>query len=322
MPSMYVNLVILLRILCLGLFIYSFITIHVTFAAFLTFLLFVASIYMPRIIKAVIDARAYRKELTTKQILEELYPKVRPDVLQQNVATSVAAFVTYDAENVTSLEHFDVIKQKTECVFAKRSKVWGSKDWSTELSLEENIYRLVPTFLKFSMMCRQNRLDGFLIELPAEPYVNDITCFADSVRRVLKVLSDLDPNESRCIDKIEDRNQRGWVFQFNDITYFITTFAPFYPETNARFAFGAENGFILLQPELSFALHNLPPDTPHTNWDHPQTVRDKIRVAFRNAGREYPIPSSLFMPLAWEMVRPLCNGGPVVKWWEKNWKVE
>ncbi|XP_021356615.1 uncharacterized protein LOC110452419 isoform X2 [Mizuhopecten yessoensis] len=302
-----VTVVICMRVACAGLFLYSFVTIHLTLSALLTLLLFLASIYIPRVVKAVIESRKQQKEFTTKQILAELYPLVKPEVLEQDVANSVAAFVTYDAEIVKSLDNFNVIKQNTECIFAKKSRLWGSKEWSGELSLEENIHRLSPMILKFSMMCRQHRLDGFVIE-----------CFADTLRRVLQVLSDLDPKGSKCMDAMETRGQRGWVFQFNDITYFITTFAPFYPDANARFAFGGNNGFILLQPELSFALHNLPPDTPFTNWDRPKTVRDRIRVAFRDAGREYEIPSSLFRPLAWDMVRPLQNGGPVVRWWQNT----
>ncbi|XP_060071417.1 uncharacterized protein LOC132551308 [Ylistrum balloti] len=318
MESTVVTLVIFVRVCCAGLFLYSFLTVHITLSAILTFLLFIASIYIPRIVKALIEFRTPRKVLTTKQIVDELYPVVKPEVLQQDVAASVTALVTYDAEHVSSLENFDVVRQNTECIFAKKSKLWGSKEWTRELSLEENIHRLSPTFLMFSMMCRQHRLDGFLIEIPQETYAFDLECFSNSVRRVLQVLSDLDPKGARCMDTIGTKNQRGWVFQFHDVTYFITTFAPFYPDTNSRYSFGAQGCFILLQPEISFALHNLPPDTPHTNWDEPKSVRDKIRIAFRDAGREYEIPTSLFRPVAWDIVRPLHNKEPVVKWWEKT----
>ncbi|XP_033764345.1 uncharacterized protein LOC117345380 [Pecten maximus] len=317
MNSTTVTLVVCVRACCFALFLYSFLTIHISLSAVLAFFLFLASVYIPRIVKIVIESRTPTKELTTKQIIDELYPKVKPEELQQDVAKSVAAHVTYDAERVRSIDNFNVVKQNTECVFAKKARLWGSKDWTGGLSLEENIHRLSPTFLMFSMMCRQHRLDGFVIELPLDPYVSDIEHFSDSVRRVLQVLSDLDPKGSRCMDTIGTRNQRGWVFEFNDITYFITTFAPFYPDTNSRHSFGSRNGFILFQPEISFALHNLPSDTPHTNWDRPVTVRDKIRVAFRDAGREYEIPTSLFRPLAWDVVRPLYNEEPVIRWWEK-----
>lgn len=317
MESKVVTLVIGVRACCAVLFLYSALSVHITLSAFLALMLFLASVYIPRIVKLIIESRTPRKELTTKQILDELYPKVSPGVLKQDVAMAITELVTYDAENVSSLDHFNVIKQNTECVFAKKSRLWGSNEWTSEISLEENIYRLAPTFLKFSMMCRQHRLDGFLIELPNDPYVSDIEIFSDSVRRVLHVLSDVDPKSARCMDTIDTRNQRGWVFQFNEITYFITTFAPFYPDTNSRYAFGARNGFILFQPEISFALHNLPSDTPHTNWESPVTVRDKIRVAFRDAGREYEIPTTLFRPLAWDIVRPINNGEPVIKWWQR-----
>lgn len=124
-------------------------------------------------------------------------------------------------------------------------------------------------------------------------------------------------------------NKRGWVFEFNRVTFFITTFAPFYPESHSRFSFGAENCYILLQPEVSFARHDLGPDTPRsmTEWDNPKTPRDRIRCAFRNAGRAYRIPEKLGVPLAHEIIRPIRDYGgnqgedydvkdDVVDWWQ------
>jgi hypothetical protein len=110
--------------------------------------------------------------------------------------------------------------------------------------------------------------------------------------------------------------KRGWVFQFNKVTFFITTFGPFYPETNSRYAFGCENCFILLQPELSFALHDLSPDTTETNYDNPTTERDRIRCAYRNAGRPYIVPADLTQPMAWDMIKPITNEDPIIQWWE------
>jgi hypothetical protein len=44
-------------------------------------------------------------------------------------------FVTYDAENCLALQHFEPLKQRSQCTFAKKSKVWGSRDWQEDLSL-------------------------------------------------------------------------------------------------------------------------------------------------------------------------------------------
>ncbi|PVD35553.1 hypothetical protein C0Q70_02516 [Pomacea canaliculata] len=133
--------------------------------------------------------------------------------------------------------------------------------------------------------------------------------FGTGVRRVLKVLSDLDPAGVKCMDK-PYVDKAGWVFEFKRITMFITTFAPCYPEHHSRYSFGSQDCFILFQPELSFAQHNLPDDTAHTNWERPQTVRDRIRLAFREAGRGYQIRETVTYPMAHDIVKPCDDGGP------------
>jgi hypothetical protein len=104
------------------------------------------------------------------------------------------------------------------------------------------------------------------------------------------------------------------------VTFFITTFAPFYPHSNSRYSFDAEDCFLLFQPEISFASHNLPADTPVTNWTSPQTVRDKIRVAYRTAGREYFIRNTVRYPMCHDMIKPLSSSNDsdseLVNWWK------
>ena len=143
--------------------------------------------------------------------------------------------------------------------------------------------------------------------------------FGDGIFRVLKVISDSDPAGVHCIEK-SYIDKRGWVFEFNKVTFFITTFAPFYPETHPRYSFGAKDCYILLQPELSFAFHDLPPDSPETNWDTPKTVRDKIRVAFKEAGRSYYIPESIFSPMVHEILRPISDSASYYEWWRNGKK--
>lgn len=139
--------------------------------------------------------------------------------------------------------------------------------------------------------------------------------FAQTFRKILKVISNNDPKNVRCMDKSYVA-KRGWVFEFNKVTFFITTFGPFYPETNSRYAFGCENCFILLQPELSFALHDLTLDTPKTNYDSPVTERDRIRCAYMKAGRPYVVPSDLTQPMAWDMIKPITNDDTLIQWWK------
>ena len=66
----------------------------------------------------------------------------------------------------------------------------------------------------------------------------------------------------------------------------------------------------------SFAIHNISPDTPHTNWDNPVTERDHIRVAYRANNRGYYIRDTVRYPPAHDIVKPLVEGpGNLVEWW-------
>ena len=105
--------------------------------------------------------------------------------------------------------------------------------------------------------------------------------------------------------------------EFNGCELFVTTFAPCYDKSNPRFAFGEQSSFVLFQPYSSFLLHGVGSDTPHTVWHRPKTVRDRIRVNFKLAGRPYPIPPNpATFPIARSFVYPLdAMSGSVVEWW-------
>ncbi len=72
-------------------------------------------------------------------------PQITEDELDEKTLRemehNICKFVTYEGDQVDSLHNFNKIKENTECIFAKRAKLWGSPDWKNELSLEENVLR-------------------------------------------------------------------------------------------------------------------------------------------------------------------------------------
>lgn len=67
----------------------------------------------------------------------------------------------------------------------------------------------------------------------------------------------------------------------------------------------------------SFAIHDIGKDTPKTNWEHPVTVRDKIRVAYKENNRGYYVRDTIIYPAAHDIVKPLKEGtGDLVEWWK------
>ena len=161
-----------------------------------------------------------------------------------------------------------------------------------------------------------------MFELPGDEFGCDVHAFGQGVRRVLECISDHDPSGFHCMNKSYVAHV-GWSFEFNRTPIFVTTFAPCYPENHSRFAFGAKSGFILLQPMYSFAIHDIGNETPHTNWENPKTIRDKIRVAYKENGRPYQIRDTVYYPAAHDLVKPLVEGpGRLLEWWKADEKDE
>ena len=179
------------------------------------------------------------------------------------------------------MTRFAPIKKKSRCLFAKAAKLWGSRDPDVHhTSLEAYVRSSVPMFLQMLMRGEAEGFDGFIFEIRNSMCVGDIAsdvhAFAAAVRRVLVTISLMDPfgEKSALKPYIADK---AWHFVFARYPIFVTTFAPCYDASSSRFTYDADqdSGFVLLQPEFSFMTHNLPKDTPHTNWDKPATIRDR-----------------------------------------------
>lgn len=217
------------------------------------------------------------------------------------------------------LENFVPIKRSTKCPFAKAAQLWGVARPAAESSksIEELALSHAKNLTNFTRrVALGERLDGFCIELDdPKARTMDVHEFGKVVRRMLKALSDADP-AYECMMSVDYIHRKEWRFRFNRIDFFVTSFAPCYPKTSSRYAYDSDRAFILLQPEISFLRHNLPPDSPHTSWKHPSNIRDRTRVAFRKAGQKYFIPPTTRYPMAEHIVKPLKDdGNNKVLWW-------
>ena len=237
----------------------------------------------------------------------------------------------YDPETCESLRRFRPVVKGSRCLFAKDARLWGSRDWDASQSIEANVRASVPTLLQMLLRGESEGIDGFVFEVRCQrekggpcgvlpSFATDVYAFAEVVRRVLCEISDCDPSGERSARK-SYVSDRAWHFVFARHPLFVTTFAPCYGPTSSRFAHGAASGkscFVLLQPEYSFLIHDLPADTPHTNWEAPENIRDRIRISFKRAGQAYAIPSTVHYPPAEHIVKPLEEGLAVIEWWKKG----
>lgn len=222
---------------------------------------------------------------------------------------------------------FGDIRRRTHCLFAARAEVWGN-DWLEEpcgrgaddgAVLAANVALSIPRFYRFCLEVKAGKaLDAFVFEARGPCYGSDLNSFAATVRSILAGFSALDPAGMDCMRK-NYIGRRGWYYEFARESFFVTSFAPCYPANHPRYQFEEhpDSCFVLLQPEESFLRHDLPPDRPRsaTNWEEPADVRDRIRVNFRQHGREYRIPETVSYPPAEFIVPPLDVHDTPVQFW-------
>ena len=269
-------------------------------------------------------ALALREEKKERK-LKDFYDQVRTHL---KIQKSIARFALdpslndgFSPDKAPCLTRFSSIQNNTECLFAKRAKFWGCKEWDPKLSIEENVRRSVPTLIQFSALAFDEKmgLDGFVFEIHGQKeYFDSITSFAKSVNRIITAFASNDPTGYNCMRNPDFVNTKAWKFLFAGTSFFITTFFPGYDETHSRHAFGIEDSaFVLFQPEISFNFHNLPEDDT-VREEHEfdlSNIRHAIRRNFMQAGRKYHIPESVFYENSHHIVKPLDYHGDVVRWW-------
>lgn len=237
--------------------------------------------------------------------------------------TVVSTLCDYDPTACEALYRFRPVTSQSKCLFAKAAKLWGSRNFDLKMSLEENVRRSVPTLVRMLEHSESEGIDGFVFEVrsgtsASQQHGSSVEKFAACVNTVLGTISDMDPR-GRGSARKSYIGDRAWHFVFAGHPIFITTFAPCYSPSSSRTQYEADSSscFILLQPESSFLRHDLPHDTPHTSWDQPKTIRDRIRISFERAGQSYFIPPSVSYPASEHIVKPLVDDGKaVVRWWE------
>lgn len=324
------NLLNAIRLICFACLIYTALDVNVYSAAF--FLLTIASLYGLRKKKKSVDAtfrevdlnkaannpfrRARRKKRDGNNSDEE--PLQVTEKLMKKAKNDLFHYFYTDFSLADSLILFADVKNNSDCLFARKSKLWGAQKWNKDISVEDNVKtNVIPSFLIFSNFHEHLNLDGYLIHMSGSVYGSDVETFARGFCHLLESLAAQNPDGRNCMtdaDEIIDSSK--WVFEFNRATYFITTFAPFYSSNHSRYSHGVNECFVLFQPEISFARHNLPPDTPATEWTEPKTIRDRIRIQFKQSGREYLIRDTVNYPMSHDMIKPVEFDGPLVSWWK------
>lgn len=178
----------------------------------------------------------------------------------------------FSASECNALRAFSHLKENSQCIFAKKSRIWGSRNWDDFVSFDINIYRSVPMFMQFCQALASDvPLDGFLFAIPSDKYGNTLEKFAKSVNRTLTILSHFDPAKVKIMEK-SYVGQKGWAFEFAREPFFVTTFAPFYPPNHSRYAFGAST----FSSSHEEAKQEEEPVSPSTVYVKKSSSKDKL----------------------------------------------
>jgi hypothetical protein len=261
----------------------------------------------------------------------------------EHEAVNERSLLGYAPAEAATLARFAPLQRGTACVFARSARLWGAPEWAESLTLEQNAARIQPALSLFMRLAQGRALDGFVIELRGERYCRDVRAFGRAVFFLLRALCDLEPRPCGCMRRgAAAIGDYGWWYDAAHEFCFVTTFAPFYGADHARHAYGAGGAhaaWIVLQPEFSFARRNISCGHEPTDWLHPRSERDRVRVAFAERGQNYvkratDASNADFLarptkhahaddtngPTAWQIVRSAENHGiqSCYPWWDQR----
>lgn len=205
-----------------------------------------------------------------------------------------------------SLDRFDAIRERTECVFARGTRLWGSDAWP-QGDYERGVAAFAALLVALAGVPPDERPDGAVLEVTDAEAGSTVDAVARTTCTVLTTLSRLDPAGDDCMSRpIEDPD---WWFTFAEQPFFIVTFAPCYGLDSSRYAFELTATYLLFQTRDSFV----------RRWDRDHRLapesRTRIRTAFAYAGRPYDLALTLSPCEAHRYVKPRELGQAPVRWW-------
>lgn len=204
--------------------------------------------------------------------------------------------------DLTVLSRFDRIRMTTECPYARGSGLIGvSADADTSGLV------LLSTAL---VDAAASQVDGVVFEI-SDPEAGGTI---ESLRRTIgELLRALTTAQGRA-DSIRPASvlQSSWWFRFDETNFFVSAFGPCYARDSSRFAFDADETYVLFLAAESFARRRAQGE------DHlPIAVKRSIRGAYNDAGRKYDLSLTLSPFEAYRIVKPATYGAPPVRWWEE-----
>lgn len=219
----------------------------------------------------------------------------------------------WDPSTALSLDRFRETVVKTLCPFAQRAKIWGAPDVDDKKDFAHNVSQIADVLRRFCRVAPSEGLDGFVIRLDMPAQIRDLTSFSSAFLELARGLGRAN-KEAGLDNPMEwDISSPEWRFTFGGVSFFITTFAPFYRGDHPRFSWCRNSAFIFLQPEFSFDHHGI-----HSGNHKRGSIKESIRQYFSKNSIGYS-SELVEQPLeALKYIKPLQLSDPPVKWWETS----
>lgn len=203
---------------------------------------------------------------------------------------------------------FSVLLSKTYCPFALNAKIVYSPDWEIDRGFLENIHRIVPNFIGFEEAAASEELDMYVMGIKDNHAVGNIQNAGRSLKIVLETLRQYDNiNQEPLVEGIETLE---WNFKFRNTNFFVPFFGSYYAQSNPRYSYSPDYGFIIFQPDHSFSRHNISSRNPNR-----RNISESIRDAFNRGNVQYDLNLVIGTPKAIRYIKPLNIGDPVCRWW-------
>ena len=206
---------------------------------------------------------------------------------------------------------FKKLIDNTYCPFAKDAKIMYSSDWDSKIDFKKNITRILPQFACFVTKGIPDGYELFITEIRQKSIIKQIKNFAGFLN---KLLHEIYLSDTRAVKYFTDGIETmEWDFTFNDVRFFIPTFAPFYKRTHPRYSFNPDAAFIMFQPDCTFDKYNISSKNPDRS-----EITEKIRDLFLENNVTYNLRYVRGSIKAVRYIKPVNLEGPPVKWWLKK----
>ncbi|RKP48239.1 YqcI/YcgG family protein [Trinickia fusca] len=238
--------------------------------------------------------------------------KVVNAILDMNARRDRARFKSnWDPSTALSRDRFGAVIGKTLCPFAQHAKIWGAPDIDDKKDFAYNASQIAQVLCRFCRVAPTEGLDGFVIRIHVPEQIRDLASFSSAFFHIVAELGRASKEAGWDNPMEENLSSPEWRFRFCGISFFITTFAPFYRGDHPRFSWRRDSAFVLLQPEFSFDHHGI-----HSNNPKRTSIKETIRQGFSRNSVGYST-DLVEQPLeALKYIKPLQLGDSPIEWWE------